>query len=74
MVFGELGKDSVTDEYGPFNGFPSDRDLLFGGPDKDFLNGLDGDNLDYGTGDDDLYMADPGDTILANCETNVGPR
>jgi hypothetical protein len=49
-------------------------DRLFGGPDKDFVNGLDGDNLDYlncGPGED-LYQADPGDTVLDNCETNVG--
>lgn len=77
MVFGEQGEDSVTDEFGPINGYPADRDLLFGGPDNDFLNGLDGDNLDYldcGAGEDNVYMADPGDTILANCQRNIGPQ
>jgi hypothetical protein len=77
LVFGEAGKDSVTDVFGPFFGFPADRDLLFGGPDNDFLNGLDGDNLDYldcGAGEDNVYMADPGDTVLANCQRNIGPQ
>lgn len=65
----------MTGVYGPFNGFPSDRDQLFGDSNKDFLNGQDGDNRDYldcGSGVDDLYMADPGDTVLDNCETNIG--
>jgi len=73
-VSGGPGKDTVSDVYGPLYGFPSDTDRLFGGPDKDFVNGLDGDTLDYlncGPGED-LYQADPGDTVLDNCETNVG--
>ena len=77
LVFGEAGKDSVTDVYGPAIGFPADTDRLFGGPDNDFLNGLDGDNLDYldcGAGEDNVYMADPGDTVLANCQRNIGPQ
>jgi hypothetical protein len=36
LVFGEAGNDSVTDVYGPFFGFPVDRDLLFGGHNNDF--------------------------------------
>ncbi len=74
-VLGQAGKDSVTDVYGPFRGFPSARDQLFGGLNKDFLNGQDGDNRDYldrGSGVDDFYIADPGDTVLNNCETNIG--
>jgi hypothetical protein len=66
----------VTDRYGPFIGYPSDTDRLFGGPDNDFLDGLDSDDLDYldcGPGED-AYMADPGDTVRDNCETNVGPQ
>jgi hypothetical protein len=43
IVMGEAGKGSLTDVYGPFTNSPPDRDLLFGGPDNDFLNGLDGD-------------------------------
>ena len=76
-VSGGAGKDSVTDVYGPFNGYPADRDLLFGGPDNDFLNGLDGDNqdvLDCGAGEDNVYMADPDDIVLANCQRNIGPQ
>ena len=45
-------------------------------PDNDFLNWLDGGNLDYldcGAGEDNVYMADPGDTVLANCQRNIGP-
>lgn len=75
-VHGGAGDDSVTDEYGPANGYPSDRDVLFGGRADDFLNGLDGDNRDYldcGPGHN-LYMADPGDTVRANCQKNVGPQ
>ena len=45
-VHGGAGEDSVTDEYGPANGYPSDTDVLFGGRADDFLNGLDGDNRD----------------------------
>ena len=47
-----------------------------GGPDNDFLDGLDGDTLDFldcGPGED-AYMADPGDTVKDNCERNVGPQ
>ncbi len=76
-VSGGPGKDSVMDRFGPLLGFPADTDRLFGGPDDDFLNGLDGDNLDYldcGAGEDNVYMADPGDTVLANCQRNIGPQ
>jgi hypothetical protein len=47
-----------------------------GGPDNDFLDGLDGDTFDFldcGPGED-AYMADPGDTVKDNCERNVGPQ
>jgi Ca2+-binding RTX toxin-like protein len=75
-VHGGAGEDSVTDEYGPANGYPSDTDVLFGGRADDFLNGLDGDNRDYldcGPGHN-VYSADPGDTVRANCQKNVGPQ
>jgi Ca2+-binding RTX toxin-like protein len=75
-VHGGVGDDSVTDEYGPANGYPSDRDVLFGGRADDFLNGLDGDNRDYldcGPGHN-LYSADPGDTVRANCQKNFGQQ
>jgi Ca2+-binding RTX toxin-like protein len=73
-VHGGAGDDSVTDEYGPANGHPSDSDVLFGGRADDFLNGLDGDNRDYldcGPGHN-LYSADLGDTVRANCQKNFG--
>jgi hypothetical protein len=50
--------------------------VLFGGCVNDFLNGLDGDNRDYldcGPGHN-LYMADPGDTVRANCQKNIGSQ
>jgi RTX calcium-binding nonapeptide repeat (4 copies) len=75
-VHGGAGEDSVTDEYGPANGYPSDSDVLFGGLANDFLNGLDGDNRDYldcGPGHN-VYSADPGDTVRANCQKNIGPQ
>jgi hypothetical protein len=75
-VHGGAGDDSVTDEYGPANGYPSDSDVLFGGRADDFLNGLDGDNRDYldcGPGHN-LYSADPGDTVRANCQKNFGQQ
>jgi RTX calcium-binding nonapeptide repeat (4 copies) len=75
-VHGGAGEDSVTDEYGPANGYPSDTDVLFGGLANDFLNGLDGDNHDYldcGPGHN-VYSADPGDTVRANCQKNIGPQ
>jgi hypothetical protein len=75
-VHGGLEDDSVTDEYGPANGYPSDTDVLFGGRGDDFLNGLDGDNRDYLNcrAGHNVYMADPGDTVLANCQKNIGPQ
>jgi Ca2+-binding RTX toxin-like protein len=75
-VHGGAGDDSVTDEYGTAIGYPSDTDVLFGGCANDFLNGLDGDNRDYldcGPGHN-LYMADPGDTVRANCRKNIGSQ
>jgi Ca2+-binding RTX toxin-like protein len=75
-VHGGAGEDSVTDEYGPANGYRSDTDVLFGGRADDFLNGQDGDNRDYldcGPGHN-LYSADPGDTVRANCQKNIGPQ
>jgi Ca2+-binding RTX toxin-like protein len=74
-VSGGPGIDSVMDRFGPLLGFPADTDRLFGGPDNDFLNGLDRDGLDHldcGPGEDE-YAADPGDTVRDNCETNVAP-
>jgi hypothetical protein len=75
VVAGGYGADSVTDEYGPFNGQHADTDSLFGGPGNDFLNAQDGDGLDRldcGEGSRNLYAADPGDTVLPNCQKNVG--
>lgn len=75
-VSGGPGEDSVTDRYGPGIGFSADTDQLFGGPNNDFLDGLDGDTLDFldcGPGED-AYMADPDDTVRDNCERSVGPQ
>jgi len=32
------------------------------------------DYLDCGAGEDNGYMADPADTVLANCQRNIGPK
>jgi hypothetical protein len=75
VVRGGAGEDSVTDVYGPINGHHSDTDRLFGGARNDYLNAQDGDGLDRldcGAGSRNLYSADPGDTVLPNCQKNVG--
>jgi Ca2+-binding RTX toxin-like protein len=75
VVRGGLGEDAVTDLYGPLNGHHSDTDRLFGGSRNDCLNTQDGDGLDRldcGTGRRNLYSADRGDTVLSNCQKNVG--
>ena len=75
VVRGGPGEDSVTDVFGPLNGHHSDTDRLFGGPRNDFLDAQDGDELDRldcGTGRHNAYSADPGDTVLPNCQRNVG--
>jgi Ca2+-binding RTX toxin-like protein len=75
VVRGGLGQDSVTDVFGPLNGQHADTDRLFGGPANDYLDAQDGDGLDHlncGTGRRNAYSADPGDTVLSNCQKNVG--
>ena len=75
VVRGGAGGDSVTDVYGPINGHHADTDRLFGGPRNDFLDAQDGDGLDRldcGKGRRNLYSMDPGDTVLPNCQKNVG--
>jgi Ca2+-binding RTX toxin-like protein len=59
-VHGGAGEDSVTDEYGPANGYRSDTDVLFGGRADDFLNGQDGFSLLFG-GRHDEFAAKVGD-------------
>jgi hypothetical protein len=74
-VNGGPGDDSVTDEYGPATGNRADVDVLFGARGNDFLNAQDGDGLDHldcGAGRRNLFSADPGDTVLANCQKNIG--
>jgi Ca2+-binding RTX toxin-like protein len=73
-VNGGPGADSVTDEYGPSTGNVTDVDVLYVARGNDFLNARDGDNHDYldcGAGRN-MYEADLGDTVLANCQKNVG--
>jgi hypothetical protein len=75
VVEGGFGEDSVTDEFGPINGHHADTDHLFGGPRNDFLNAQDGDGLDRldcGAGRRNAYSIDRGDTVLSNCQRNVG--
>ncbi len=75
-VNGGPGADSVTDEYGPSTGNVTDVDVLYVARGNDFLNAQDGDNRDYldcGAGRN-LYEADLGDTVLANCQKNVGAQ
>ena len=68
----------MTDEFGPLDRhrYP-DTDRLFGGARNNFLDAQDGDGLDRldcGTGGRNLYSVDPGDTVLPNCQRNVGWR
>jgi Ca2+-binding RTX toxin-like protein len=63
-VKGGDGKDSVTD-FGA-----NDADRLFGGRQRDFVDGADGDARDYldcGPAVD-FFDAEPQDTVLPNCE------
>ncbi len=61
---GEEGRDAVIDEA------RDDTDRLFGGPDRDLVEAVDGDGrdtLDCGP-DKDFFDADSGDRVLRNCE------